>query len=112
MLNFVEEPKEQKKRKLTLNGLFGKHDKAVCVPVQNPHIAYFYKAYGAVNYDAVSGRGFETYFDKKEEIALLKAYFKLQKDVNKKYDSAKEKYRNAKNILNGIEFWVNYLGIK
>ena len=112
MLSFVEEPKEQKKRKMTLNGLFGKHDKAVCVPVQNPHIAYFYKAYGAVNYDAVSGRGFETYFDKKEEIALLKAYFKLQKDVNKKYDSAKEKYRNAKNILNGIEFWVNYLGIK
>ena len=70
------------------------------------------RQYGAVNYDAVSGKGFETYFDKKEEIALLKAYFKLQKDVNKKYDSAKEKYRNAKNILNGIEFWVNYLGIK
>lgn len=111
MLNFVEEPKEQKKRKLTLNGLFGKHDKAVCVPVQNPHIAYFYKAYGAVNYDAVSGKGFETYFNKKEEIELLKAYFKLKKNVNKKYDSVKEKYMNAKELLNGIKFWEKYLNI-
>ena len=112
ILHFVEEPKAQKKRKLTLNGLFGKHTKAVCVPVQNPHIAYFYKAYGAVNYDEVSGRGFETYFDKKEEIILLKAYFKLKKDVRKYYDSAKTKYRNAKGSLNGIEFWKNYLSLE
>lgn len=111
MLRFVEEPKEQKKRKLTLNGLFGKHTKTVCVPVQNPHIAYFYKAYGVVNYDEASGKGFETYFDKKEEITLLKAYFKLQKEIKKNYDSAKEKYRNDKDKLNGIEFWKEYLSL-
>lgn len=109
MLNFVETPQSQRRRKLTLNGLWGTHDKAVCVPVQNPHIAYFYKAYGAVNYDAVSGRGFETYFDKKEEIALLKRYFKLKKDINKNYDFAKEKYFKSKSILIGIDFWNRYL---
>lgn len=111
MLRFVESPEQQKKRKRTLNGLMGAHDKAVCVPVQNPHIAYFYKAYGAVNYDPVSGRGFETYFDKKEEINLLKAYFKLKKAVNKEYDSAKSKYLEARGTLNGMEFWKEYLGI-
>ena len=39
MLQFVETPNAQKKRKLTLNGLFGKHYKSVCVPVQDAHIA-------------------------------------------------------------------------
>lgn len=64
-----------------------------------------------MNYDAVSGKGFETYFNKKEEIELLKAYFKLKKNVNKKYDSVKEKYMNAKELLNGIKFWEKYLNI-
>ena len=97
---------------MTLNGLWGKHDKAVCVPVQNPHIAYFYKAYGAVNYDAVSGKGFETYFNKKEEITLLKAYFKLKKEVDKNYDSVKEMFFHEKETLNGIEFWKRYLSLE
>ena len=112
MLHFVETPQSQRKRKLTLNGLWGKHDKAVCVPVQNPHIAYFYKAYGAVNYDAVSGKGFETYFNKKEEITLLKAYFKLKKEVDKNYDSVKEMFFHEKETLNGIEFWKRYLSLE
>lgn len=112
MLHFVETPQSQRKRKLTLNGLWGRHDKAVCVPVQNPHIAYFYKAYGAVNYDAVSGKAFETYFNKKEEITLLKAYFKLKKEVDKNYDSVKEMFFHEKETLNGIDFWKNYLSLE
>ena len=49
--------------------------------------------------------------DYSEEIELLKAYFKLKKNVNKKYDSVKEKYMNAKELLNGIKFWEKYLNI-
>lgn len=112
MLQFVETPNAQKKRKLTLNGLFGKHYKSVCVPVQDAHIAYFYGAYGAVNYDPASNKAFETYFDKKKEIELIKDYFKLKKEVNKNYDSAKAKFLNAKENLNGIEFWKKYLSLE
>ena len=112
MLHFVESPKAQRKRKITLNGLFGKHDKSVCVPVHDAHIAYFYKAYGAVNYDPANNKAFETYFDKKKEIELIKAYFRLKREVNKNYDSIKQKYLNAKGTLNGIEFWKKYLALE
>lgn len=112
MINFVESPREQRKRKITLNGLFGKHYKSVCVPVHDAHIAYFYRAYGAVNYDIANNKAFETYFDKKKEIELIKAYFKLKKEVNKNYNSVKEKYLKAKETLNGIEFWKKYLAIE
>lgn len=112
MIHFIESPKDQKKRKLTLNGLFGAHNKSVCVPVQNPHIAYFYKAYGAVNYDVVSGKGFETYFDKKEELALFKEFFKLKRKVKREYDYSKNQYLKNKSIINGKEFWEKYLNIE
>ena len=112
MMHFVETPNEQRKRKLTLNGLFGKHDKSVCVPVHDAHIAYFYRAYGAVNYDPANNKAFETYFDKKKEIELIKAYFKLKKEVDKNYDSVKARFLNAKGTLNGIEFWKKYLSLE
>ena len=111
MLKFIESPMDQKKRKITLNGLFGKHNKLVCVPVHDAHIAYFYRAYGAVNYDAANNKAFETYFDKKMEIELMKNYFRLKKEVNKKYYEIREEYLEAKSILNGKEFWTNYLDI-
>ena len=111
MLKFIESPIDQKKRKITLNGLFGKHNKLVCVPVHDAHIAYFYRAYGAVNYDAANNKAFETYFDKKMEIELMKNYFRLKKEVNKKYYEIREEYLEAKSILNGKEFWTNYLDI-
>ena len=76
------------------------------------YVTDFYKAYGAVNYDAVSGKGFETYFNKKEEITLLKAYFKLKKEVDKNYDSVKEMFFHEKETLNGIEFWKRYLSLE
>ena len=72
----------------------------------------FYGAYGAVNYDPASNKAFETYFDKKKEIELIKDYFKLKKEVNKNYDSAKAKFLNAKENLNGIEFWKKYLSLE
>lgn len=111
MLAYVEDKKSQRKRMLTLNGMFGKHIKAVCIPVQEPHIAYLYQAYGAVNYDPVSGKAFETFFDKEEQLALLKDFYQLKREVDRHYDLAVEEYRVAKTMLTSVEFWNKYLDL-
>lgn len=111
MLKFCESKKQQVKRKLTLNGFFSKAEKTVIVPVINPHIAYFYHAKAALNYDITSKKGFETYYSRKEMIRLGKAYWKLVKRTKKYYDRIRKEYASRKDEITNIEFWKNYLNI-
>ena len=111
MLSFVEGKRNQFKRKLTLNGIFQKADKIVCVPVQAPHIAYFYKTKQALNYDVSSRKGFVTYRSRREFFNLMKAYFLMIKNVNKDYKRIVRTYQERKKELMNIEFWNKYLNI-
>lgn len=111
-LRFVESKWEQTKRKLTLNGLFQKPFKTVIVPTISPHIAHLYRAARALNYDVASHKGFETYFDKDEEMQLLKQYRKLKKRVRAEYASRVKEYRERAGELTNMEFWKNYLEIE
>ena len=72
--------------------------------IENPMLYYY-------DYNSEWNKRYEN-FDKKKEIELIKDYFKLKKEVNKNYDSAKAKFLNAKENLNGIEFWKKYLSLE
>ncbi len=110
-LQFCESRKQQLRRKLTLNGFLGKVTRTVIVPVINPHIAYFHHASRALNYDITSKKGFETYYSRKEMIALGKAYMKLVQKTRKYYDKVCKEYEKRKDEIMSIEFWKEYLGI-
>lgn len=110
-LRLVESKQNQIKRKLLLNGMFRKHTKSCVVPVIAPHIAYFYKAHSALNYDVASGKGFMTYFDRKEQIRLIKEYMSLMREFKKKYKKTRKEYFTRKNEIISIDFWNEYLGI-
>lgn len=110
-LRFCESKKQRKKRILKLNGLFEKPVKSVIVPVQDAHIAWFYRASRALNYDYGNQKGFETYFDRKEAIALIKEYRKLRKNVKKNYQKVYEEYGQRKEELTNLNFWKEYLNL-
>lgn len=110
-LRFCESKRQQRKRKLTLNGLFLKPEKSVVVPVVGPHIAYFYKAYGALNYDVQSKKGFETYKSKRETMDLFKAYRNMVKLSRKRYKKVMEEFQTRKAEITNVDFWKKYLEI-
>lgn len=111
MLRFSESKRQQRKRKLTLNGLFSKPVRRVIVPVIDPHVAYFYKAYAALNYDVSSRKGFETYKDNKETKKLLKAYWRMAGNARRNYDRIVKEFETRKGELTNIGFWNRYLEI-
>lgn len=111
-LRFVESKWEQRKRKVTLNGLFQKPFKVAIVPTINPHIAHLYRVAAALNYDIASKKGFETYFDKDEEVQLLKQYRKLKKRIKIEYAMRVDEYRERVSELTAMEFWKKYLEIE
>ena len=110
-LRLVESKKSQVKRKLMLNGMFRKHDRMCFVPVIAPHIAYFYKAHTALNYDVASGKGFMTYFDRKEQIRLYKEYRSVMSEFKKNYKKVRKEFWDRKQEITSIDFWNGYLGI-
>ena len=110
-LRFFESRKQQRKRILTLNGMFQKAIRTAIVPVQGPHIAYFYKVYAALHYDVSSKKGFVTYRSQKEVFDLFKAYLNTTKNVKKNYEKIISVYENRKNEITNIEFWNKYLEI-
>ncbi len=110
-LRLVESKKEQRRRKLRLNGMFAKHTKTCVVPVINPHIAYFNEAHTALNYDVASGKGFMTYFDRNEQIRLIREYRSLMREFKKKYAKIRNDYWERKNEITDMNFWTEYLGI-
>lgn len=111
MLRFCESKWQQRKRMLTLNGMFRKATKSVIVPVHEPHIAYFNCASSALNYDVSCRKGFVTYRSRKEFFALYKAYKKTVKNVNKNYKKVIASYYDRKNEITNISFWNKYLEI-
>lgn len=110
-LRFCESKKQQRKRIMTLNGLFEKAERTAIVPVQGPHIAYFYKVYAALNYDISSKKGFVTYRSRKEVWELFKAYRECVKNVKKNYKIVFSAYSSRKMEITNIEFWNKYLEI-
>lgn len=110
-LCFCESKRQQRKRILKLNGIFQKADKTTIVPVQNPHIAYFYKVSAALNYDISCKKGFVTFRDQKEVWRLLKAYVTILKEIKKNYEKICVGYKERKTELTNIQFWNKYLEI-
>lgn len=110
-LRFFENKKQQKKRIITLNGLFQKATRTAIVPVQNPHIAYFYRVSTALNYDISSKKGFVTYRSRKEVLKLFKAYLNTKKNVKKNYRNVVNDYKTRKSEVTNIHFWNKYLDI-
>lgn len=108
-LQFCESKRQQGKRKLMLNGLFQKATKTAIVPVQGPHIAYFYKVNYALNYDISSKKGFVTYRSRKEVIQLIKEYRATVKNVKKNYKKVVKEYGKRKFEIMNLEFWKKYL---
>lgn len=111
ILKFTETKKEQVKRIMCLNGLFRKPYKTIVATVQETHVAWFYRVDKALNYDYTSKKGFETYFDRTEIIALLREYIKLKKIFNKKYNYICDEYRKRSTELTNMDFWIKYLSI-
>lgn len=111
-LQFWESKQDQIKRKISLNGLFQKPYKTVIVPTIAPHIAHLYRAERALNYDDASHKGFETYFDRNEEIKLMKKYRVLKKRVKEEYAKRVNEYRERATELTALEFWKEYLEIE
>ncbi len=110
-LRFCESKKQQRKRILRLNGLFQKANRTAIVPVQGPHIAYFYRVYAALNYDVSSKKGFVTYRSRKDILDLVTAYISTKKNVKRNYKKVISSYANRKNEVTNIEFWNKYLDI-
>lgn len=111
-LRFSESKKNQLKRKIMLNGMFRRHNRSCIVPVIAPHIAYFYKAHTALNYDVSSGKGFMTYFNRKEQIRLFKEYVSLMSEFRKKYSTIRNEYFERKGEIISIDFWNQYLNLE
>lgn len=110
-LRLVESKKEQRRRKLRLNGMFAKHTKTCVVPVINPHIAYFNKAHTALNYDVASGKGFMTYFNRKEQLNLILEYRRLMREFKQNYSRIRKEYFKRQNEIKDLSFWNKYLGL-
>ncbi len=111
-LCLVESKKTQIKRKLSLNGMFRKHDRSCVAPVIAPHVAYFYKAHTALNYDVASGKGFMTYFSRHEQLRLFMEYKSLMRDFRKKYSEVRKEFYDRKDEITDISFWNSYLGLE
>ncbi len=111
-LRFCDSKKQQRKRRLTLNGFLCKAEKIAIVPVNGTCIAHFYKVGTALNYDLSSKKGFVTYRDRKEMIQLWKEYIKFSSEVKKNYKKVVAEYESRKEEITNLQFWNEYLNLK
>ncbi len=102
--------KENKKRKLTLNGwLLKPKFNNVVVPAYQPATHLFYRAKRVINYEEVSNTAFITEKSFSSLFYILKMYRKTVKLIKKKYKRVTAEYRDRYDELTNIKFWDNYL---
>ena len=109
---FNKKPKESKIRKLvrkaTLNGWLLPSFKTVTLPAAFPKPTSCFMKKRALNYDESSDKAFVTEKSVKKAVACVRNYFKLCKEIDGSFESARESYIENKNILIGMEFWKKY----
>lgn len=110
-LRFCESKKQQRKRKMALNGLLLKPVRTAIVPVIGTHIAYLYRVGVALNYDIASHKGFVTYRSRRETLDLLKSYCGMVKKSKRKYSKVVDEYEKRRNEITNVQFWREYLNI-
>lgn len=110
-LRFCESKMQQRKRKLTLNGLLLKPVRTSIVPVIGTHVAYLYRVGFALNYDIASKKGFVTYRSRKETLDLLRAYRDMEKNAKRQYDKVAREFAERRGETTNLDFWKRYLEI-
>lgn len=104
------DPKFDKKRRLTLNGwlLKPKYNNVV-VPAYQPSAHLFYRAKRVINYEEATNTAFVTEKSFRSLFYILKMYRKTVKLIKKKYKKVTEEFRDRYDELTNIKFWEGYL---
>ncbi|MCD8369897.1 MAG: glycosyltransferase [Clostridiales bacterium] len=85
-------------------------DNVVSMARVRPYNAY--RARRILYYDAAAHKGFVTQRNYRELIRCLLQLLRLNQEIDKKFDAAKNEYRQRQKELQNSKFWNQYLGLK
>lgn len=98
-------------RRCTLNGYLCKANRDAIIPMFGPSARSVYRAKRVLNYDPISERGFITEKSYRDMIHVLCYYWKVRKQIKRRFNSARAEYQKQFPAMTNERFWDAYLGI-